>query len=84
MTATEVARNFSDVLNRVRYRGEEIVIERGGEPVAKIVPVGPKPCTVAELSRLLASLPKPDKGYLDLLEEITRNQPPMPKPPSWD
>lgn len=40
MTATEVARNFSDVLDAVEG-GEEIVILRGKVPVARIVPTEP-------------------------------------------
>jgi prevent-host-death family protein len=37
MTATEVARNFSAVLDAVGA-GESVVITRGGEQIAKIVP----------------------------------------------
>jgi hypothetical protein len=39
ISATEAARTFSDILNRVRYRGEAFVVERGGEPVCRISPV---------------------------------------------
>lgn len=83
VTATEAARKFSDILNRVRYRGEEIVIERGGEPVAKIVPVGPTAFTLSQLIRLLASLPKPDAGFRKIVREIARKQPPLPDS-RWD
>ena len=31
ITPTELARSLSDVLNRVRYRGERFRIERNGE-----------------------------------------------------
>jgi prevent-host-death family protein len=30
---------FSDILNRVAYRGETVTIEKHGEPVARLVPV---------------------------------------------
>jgi prevent-host-death family protein len=39
ISATEAARNFSGLINRVHYRGETFVVERGGEPVGKIVPL---------------------------------------------
>ena len=37
--ATDLARNLGDVLSRVRYRRDSFVIERYGNPVARIVPV---------------------------------------------
>ena len=40
MTATEVARNFSDVLDAVEA-GEEIVVLRGKKEVARLVPSKP-------------------------------------------
>ena len=36
----DAKRQFSDVLGRVRYRGERFVIHRRGTPVAALVPVG--------------------------------------------
>lgn len=83
VTATEVARSFSDVLNRVRYRGEEFVVERGGEPVCRIVPVEPDTrFTLRELAGVLATLPSPDDGYLDELEAMLAAQPLAPDS-SW-
>ena len=34
MTVTEAARNFSDLVNRVYYRGESTILTRNGVPVA--------------------------------------------------
>jgi prevent-host-death family protein len=84
VTATEVARSFSDVLNRVRYRGEEFVVERGGEPVCRIVPVEvarPR-LTLRELAGVLATVPSPDEEYLDEVESMLAAQPLAPDP-SW-
>jgi len=81
ITATEAARTFSDLLNRVRYRGEEFVVERGGEPVCRIVPAQPVKRTLADLVRILESAPKPDTAYWDTVEKITRRQPKVPKSP---
>ena len=73
------ARSLSDILNRVAYRGEEFVVERGGEPICRIVPAGPRTCTLASLAELLRTGAKPDPKYWDDLEKITKNQPPAPE-----
>ena len=36
--ATDLARKLGDVLGKVRFRGDSFVIERNGEPVARLVP----------------------------------------------
>jgi antitoxin (DNA-binding transcriptional repressor) of toxin-antitoxin stability system len=77
--ATEAARSFSDLLNRVSYRGETFVVERGGEPVCRISPATPPRKTVADLVRLLKKAPLPDEGYLKAVEKAYRRQPPLPK-----
>lgn len=41
LSATDLKRNTADVLNSVIYGGEIAIIERYGEPVAKIVPFSP-------------------------------------------
>jgi prevent-host-death family protein len=82
ISITRAARNLSDFINRVRYRGEEFVIERGGRPVCRLVPVRNRArFTGADLKKLLASVPKPDPGYWDTLEEILRNHPELPEAP---
>ena len=81
ISATEVARKLSDIINRVVYRGEEFIVERGGEPVCKISPVGPQRYTKAELVEFFKTTPKIDDEYLDILEDITRKQPPVPESP---
>ena len=47
MTATELARNLSRVLDRLATEGEEIVVERNRREVARIVP-GPAHQTALE------------------------------------
>jgi len=73
ITATEAARRFSEVVNRVRYRNETFVVKRGGEPVCEIVPVQAS-FTGRELAGLLRSLPHPDKGYAKAVEKQVRGQ----------
>ena len=84
ITATELARNLSDILNRARYKGESFVVERNGEVVATIGPP-PKTLTWGEFVEWWASVPKPDPGFWDDVEEGRRlmNQRPA-EPPSWE
>ena len=79
ISATKAARSFSDLMNRVRYRGESFVVERGGQPICEIIPAKPPQFTGAELAKLLRSLPKPDEDYLALMEEVVTKQPVVAK-----
>lgn len=54
VTATEAARQLSDLLDRVYYRGESFELERNGLVVARIVPAFPA-ARVRDLSRLFAA-----------------------------
>ena len=76
LSATDLARSLSDVLNRVRYRGETFIIERNGEPVAALTPPVPTPgCTLADLVSRLGDLDLPGEGFADDLEAIQSSQP---------
>jgi prevent-host-death family protein len=83
ISATEAARRFSHLLNRVELRGEAFVIERGGRPVARIGPASPTHLTGADFAALMKTLPRPDDAYLDLVERIARDQRPL-EPPPWE
>lgn len=85
LTATSLARDLSDVLSRVRYRGESFVIERAGEPVAVVSP--PPVRAGASLATLAALIQEHgrDPSFADDLEAIQASQPPAPDSPwpSW-
>ena len=59
ITATQLSRNFSDLLNQVRYQHVTLEIMRGNELVAY---VSPSPVAagypIDQLDRLLAGLPR--------------------------
>jgi prevent-host-death family protein len=40
ISATELARRLGDILGRVRYRGDSFLVERNGEPVARLAAPG--------------------------------------------
>ena len=75
ISATEAVRSFSELMNRVRYRGESFLVERGGKPICEIHPAAPAKFSGAELANLLRSLPKPDAEYLSIIEELVAKQP---------
>lgn len=56
ISLTEAARNFSDCVNRVAYRGESFMLLRGRKAVAELrpAPVGRR---LGELAGLMSSLP---------------------------
>jgi antitoxin (DNA-binding transcriptional repressor) of toxin-antitoxin stability system len=74
ISATEAARRFSEMMNRVRYRDESFVVEGGGKPVCEILPARPVRFSGRDLPDLLRSLPKPDEEYLDLVERLSATQ----------
>ena len=83
ITATDLARSLSDILNRVRYKGETFVIQRKGEPIATLAPSGPKPgVTLGELAEALGKLTMPGDGFADDLEAIQASQT-KADPPHW-
>lgn len=81
VTATEAGRNFSDLLNRVRYRGESFDVVRGGEVVARLVPATAKRATVGALFALVREFGPVDDSFATDLEEIQNSQLPAPVDP---
>jgi antitoxin (DNA-binding transcriptional repressor) of toxin-antitoxin stability system len=72
--ATEAARNFSDLISRICYRGEIYVVERGGRAMCEMRPVAARRFTGAQLLELLAKLAPPSEEFLSAVEETARGQ----------
>jgi antitoxin (DNA-binding transcriptional repressor) of toxin-antitoxin stability system len=71
ISAAKAARSFSEILNRVKYRGESFIVERNREPICRIEPVRcRKPLTTDNFAEFWKSLPRPDDKFADDLEEI--------------
>ncbi len=51
LSVAEAKRRFSDVLGSVRHRGERVIVERRGRPIAAIVPLD-------DLARLEGNAPR--------------------------
>jgi antitoxin (DNA-binding transcriptional repressor) of toxin-antitoxin stability system len=80
VSATEAVRSFSDLLNRIRYRGEEFVVERGGEAVCRMAPAtAPERITGRELVAIIRELPHPDPGFAGDVEDAVKRQGRVPR-----
>ena len=79
MTATDAARNFSDVLNRVAA-GEEVEVTRSGAPVAVIGPPTARLISAERFRELMARAPRPDDDFGADLREIRESVGPPRQP----
>ena len=79
ITATELARNLSDILNRVKYRRESFKVVRNGEVVAELRPNPNPPQRKRTWGEFVDRWPyiKPDPEFWDVVEQAHRelNQP---------
>ena len=81
VSATEAAKNFGSIVDRVREDRAVYVVRRAGKPVAQIGPVDVQPFTLTDLAELLDSAPGADEEYLQMVETGIRllNHPAVPK-----
>ena len=80
ISATRAVRDFSEVLNTIKFKGIHYIIERGGKPIASMKSVDEKidSMTLSELQPLLKKLPRLEEeleAFASDLEGISRNQP---------
>jgi prevent-host-death family protein len=55
VSATEAAKNFGELVDRVREAGVPYIVERKGRPIVEIAPVSRRRCSLAELAEWLES-----------------------------
>jgi antitoxin (DNA-binding transcriptional repressor) of toxin-antitoxin stability system len=89
ISATRAVRDFSEVLNTIKFKGVHYIIERGGKPVATMKPIDEKTDfkTLGELKALLKKLPRLDEeleSFSSDLEDISKNQPVMAMGDLWE
>jgi antitoxin (DNA-binding transcriptional repressor) of toxin-antitoxin stability system len=82
VSATEAARKFSKILNRVAYKGETFIVERSGKPICEISPTRSKKFTGRDFAEMIKSVPRPDQQYFDEVEEVIKNRQPV-GPSPW-
>ncbi len=89
ISATRAVRDFSEVLNTIKFKGVHYIIERGGKPVASMKPIDGKTDfkTLGELKALLKKLPKLDEeldAFAADLEDIRIDQPLVAMGDLWE
>jgi dsDNA-specific endonuclease/ATPase MutS2 len=89
ISATRAVRDFSEVLNTIKFQGVHYIIERGGKPIASMKSIEEKidSITLGELKNLLKRLPRLENeldAFASDLEEISRNQPLMSTGDLWE
>ena len=70
VSATEAAKNFGRLVDRVREEEATYFVERGGMPVVRISPVGRPAATIGDLKALLRGRELVGKTYLRALEDV--------------
>lgn len=97
VTATDAVRKFSELLNFVRYKGENYTIVRGGKPVAALGPLVTAPerkpvekfeaRRLEEFRKILKSLPKlgaEEENFERDVKKALQFQPSLPKKSPWE
>lgn len=82
ISATDAAKTFGRLVDRVREERATFIVERGGVPVAQIGPVASR-CTLGDLAELLRTVGPVDEEYLRAVEAGIRraNKPAVPRNP---
>jgi antitoxin (DNA-binding transcriptional repressor) of toxin-antitoxin stability system len=85
VSATEAAKNFGRLVDRVREERVTYDIERGGKPVAKIAPADRVSFTMGDFKALVGELPRGDDEYLKIVGRTSarRNRPRVRRNP-WE
>lgn len=85
VSVTEAARNFSDLVSSVHYRGESALLVKGGRPMVKVSPAR-RPATGRELAKLWPKLPHLPPAEANAfgrdLDEARHKLPPLKS--KWD
>ena len=85
VTASEAAKNFGALADRVRSERAAYIVERGGVPVVRIEPIEVVRCTFRDLADWYADREPLDSRYLDEVERVitAANTPAVPGDP-WE
>ncbi len=68
VSASDAAKNFGALVDRVRTERAEYIVERGGSPVVRVSPVAHLRCSVADLVEIFRSHAPADEDYLKAVE----------------
>ena len=82
VSATDLARNLGDILGRVRYRQEVFIVERNGEPIARLAPLAGTAVGLAEGLRAWRAAAPAEPEFADDLERVNAADRPPRNP--WE
>ncbi len=81
ISATDLARRVGEILGKVRFRRDSFVVDRNGEPVARLIPMSSsEETTLAEAVRAWLEAPTSDESFADDLERVNRADRPPRNP----
>ena len=81
ISATDLARKLGDVLGKIRYLGDTFVIEKSGDPVARMTPlVGASTVTLREALAAWRQAGEPEAEFADDLEQVNSADRPPENP----
>lgn len=88
ITVTDAVRNFSELLNSIRYRGEQYTILKGGKPAATIGPAAgyAKERKLSDLKDIIRNLPRLEDDGDAFARDIAKDiavQPPVGEGNPW-
>lgn len=85
VTASDAAKNFGALADRVRSERATYIVERAGVPVVRVEPVDVVRCTFRDLADWYADREPLDSRYLAEVERMIKaaNTPAVPGDP-WD
>jgi antitoxin (DNA-binding transcriptional repressor) of toxin-antitoxin stability system len=88
ITATDAVRNFSELLNGIRYRGDRYTILKGGKPAATIGPAAGsvKERKLSDLKGIVRALPRLEDDRDAFARDIAQavaGQPPVGEGSPW-
>lgn len=74
ISATDLARKAGEILGKVRFRRDTFVIERNGEPVARLVPtaMGSGTALAEGLRAWREAVSDDDPEFAEVLERVNR------------
>lgn len=85
VSATEAAKNFGRLVDRVREERVTYVVERGGTAVARIAPIDRISFTIGDFKALFTSPPRADEPYLKAVDEAAaRHNRRRPRRNPWE
>lgn len=89
ISSTDAVRNFSELLNNIKYRGDRYTVIRGGKPAASLVPVEPanRGATLVDLRQIVRALPHLESSDTSFAVDVTAaatTQPAIPEAISWE